>query len=134
MLCSREDGTHVPSYDPPPVRLLAPHACVAERSCERHTPERAGHLHPHTDHGHASKLPDLLLARIEPRDAHPAVPMRIQIVRFSVNHAVRTGEEQRGVDESIEHRDVAGELSLSEGCLAGAQGIVGWVREQRSRS
>jgi hypothetical protein len=128
---SPEHGTHVPSYDAPSVRLLMPDPCVAERSCERHAPEHAGHLHPHADHGYAVESPDALLARIESCDPHPAMPMRIQIVRFSVNCAVRSREDKRVVDEAIEHRYVARELSLPESCLAGAQGAVRWVRGRK---
>ena len=93
-------------------------------SGERRTAEGAGHLHPHTHHGDVAESLDALLARLEARDADEALPVRVQIIRFPIDRAVRAGEDKRVVHQTIERRNVARELGAPEGRLAGAQGIV----------
>ena len=91
---------------------LAPDPSVAEGARERRVAKGAGHLHPHAYHGYDSEAMNALLTRIELGDPHPPPPMRVEIVGFSVNRAIRTGKYEGVVKEAIEHGDISGELRL----------------------
>ncbi len=53
--------------------------------------------------------------------------MGIEVIRLSEDSAIGPRENERIIHELLQRRDVASELSLSEGRLGGAQGSVGRV-------
>jgi hypothetical protein len=64
------------------------------------------------------------IARVHSRDSQPSRTVYRQIVALACEGSVNVGEHQRIVEETIEHRDVTGELGLPEFGLAGQDFII----------
>jgi hypothetical protein len=65
-----------------------------------------------------SKVLDALLARIESGDSDQTTPVSIEIILFSVDRAIRPGEDERVVHEPVELLHITSELRLPERRLA----------------